>query len=71
MLTRKCSSGIDFDIVLYDISSFFLYGEIFEARIGNLHAYIPLGWEGNEDNTSDNVWKLQGALYGMSSAPPM
>ncbi len=57
----------EFDIVLYDISSFFLYGKIIEGS--EMYMHIPPGWEGNEGNTSDNVWKLQGTLYGMPNAP--
>ena len=56
-----------FDIVLYDISSFFLYGRIIEGS--EMYMFIPAGWEGNESNDSDNVWKLHGTLYGMPNAP--
>ena len=59
------------DIVLYDISSFFLYGRLAEGC--EMYMNIPEGWEGNEDEgrnpDDDNVWKLGGTLYGMPNAP--
>jgi hypothetical protein len=58
------------DIVLYDISSFFLYGKLAEGA--EMYMHIPEGWEGNEEaitNEDENVWKLRGTLYGMPHAP--
>ena len=58
----------DFDIVLYDISSFFLYGKLADGS--EMYMNIPAGWEGNDGPTpSTNVWKLCGTLYGMPHAP--
>ena len=54
-----------FDIVLYNISSFYLYRKLAEGC--EMYVNIPEGWEGNDDEgrkpDDDNVWKLE-ALGG-------
>ena len=60
---------MDWDIVLYDIASFFLYGCLAEGA--EMYMNIPYGWEGNDGDapSTTNVWKLTGTLYGMPNAP--
>jgi hypothetical protein len=58
----------DFDIVLIDIKTFFLYGKLPPGK--EMYMEIPDGWEDSEEElTGDYVWKLFGTLYGMPQAP--
>jgi hypothetical protein len=58
----------DFDIVLVDIKTFFLYGKLLPGN--EMFMEIPKGWEDSEEElTGDYVWKLLGTLYGMPQAP--
>jgi hypothetical protein len=54
----------DFDLVLFDISTFFLYGELDDE----VYMEIPEGWE-EEDKPRENfVFKLHRSMYGLPQA---
>jgi hypothetical protein len=58
---------MEFDIVLIDIKTFFLYGRLTPGN--EMYMEIPKGWEDSEGELiGDHVWKLFGTLYGMPQA---
>ena len=54
----------DFDIVLFDVATFFLYGELPDE----VYMEQPLGWEKEGQPREDYVWKLNRSMYGLPQA---
>ena len=55
----------DYDIVLIDIATFFLYGELEDE----LYMEIPDGWGEDGKDGPEYIWKLNKTLYGAPQAP--
>ena len=55
----------DYDIVLFDISTFFLYGVLDEP----FYMEIPDRWEEDGKERPHYIWKLKRSLYGLPHAP--
>jgi hypothetical protein len=54
----------DLDIVLYDISSFFLYGEM----VDTMYMEQPPGWEPHDKPREDFICKVNRTIYGCPQA---
>ena len=51
----------DFDIVLYDISTFFLYGELTDE----VYMEQPFGWEPDDKPREDYITQVMRGMYGL------
>jgi hypothetical protein len=54
----------DFDIVLYDIKTFFLYGKLEDE----VFMEQPAGWEPEDKPRADWIWQLRRSMYGLPQA---
>ena len=54
----------DYDITLFDIATFFLYGVLDEPS----YMEIPERWEEDGKSSAEYVWKLKKSLYGHPAA---
>ena len=54
----------DFDLVLYDISTFFLYGELTDE----VYMEQPLGWEPADKPREDYITQVMRGMYGLPQA---
>ncbi len=56
----------DFDIALFDIATFFLYGELEEGE--EIFMEQPPGWVTSDYPAEDWIWKLNKSMYGLPNA---
>jgi hypothetical protein len=55
---------MDWDIVLFDIATFFLYGKLDKP----VFMEQPEGWDSDEQPIRDCIWKIDRTLYGLPEA---
>ena len=56
---------MDYDIVLFDISTFFLYGKLKDE----VYMEQPEGWEVEDKPKEEYICKLNRSMYGLPQAP--
>jgi len=55
----------DFDIVVFDVSTFFLYGRLDEP----VFMEQPEDWATADKPAGEFIWQLKGSMYGLPQAP--